>query len=95
MRFKNTQLSLQHDESGNEFLQYLEDTSETKMKRKVFRAYKNIINVERCPVELYKKYLSHVPKEISDNAFYLRALTKLQGDVWYYNNAMGRETLGI
>ena len=66
-----------------------------KMKRKVVRAYKNIINVERCPVELYKKYLSHVPKEISDNEFYLRALTKLQGDVWYYNNAMGRETLGI
>ena len=63
-----------------------------RMKRKVVRAYENVINVERCPVELYKKYLSHVPKEISDNAFYLRALTKLQGDVWYYNKAMGRET---
>ena len=25
MRFKNSQLSLQHDESGNEFLQYMQD----------------------------------------------------------------------
>lgn len=33
-------------------------------------------------------------KEISDNAFYLRALPKPKGDVWYYNKAMGRETLG-
>ena len=102
LRSKNSQLSLQHDESGNEFLQYTEDFSKTnkgglchlRMKRKVVRAYKNVINVERCPVELHKKYLSHVPKEISDNAFYLRALTKPKGDVWYYNKAMGKETLG-
>ena len=63
-----------------------------RVKRKVVREYKNVINVERCPVELYKKYLFHVPKEISDNAFYLRALTKPKGDVWYYIKAMGRET---
>ena len=96
LRFKNSQLSLQRDESGNEFLQYMEDISKTnngglshlRIKRKVVRAYKNLTNVERCPVELYKtKYLSHVPKEISDNAFYLRALPKP-------NKAMGRETLG-
>ena len=27
-----------------------------------------------CPVELYKRYLSHVPKEINDYAFYSLAL---------------------
>ena len=35
-----------------------------------------------------------MPKEISDNAFYLRALPKPKGDVWHCNKAMGRETLG-
>ena len=44
-----------------------------RVKRKVVRAYKNLTNAERCPVELYKKYFSHVPKEISDGTFYLRA----------------------
>ncbi|CAH3107103.1 unnamed protein product [Pocillopora meandrina] len=62
--------------------------SHLRIKRKVVRAYKNLTNVERCPVELYNKI------QISDNAFYLRALPKPKGDVWYYNKAMGRETLG-
>ena len=65
-----------------------------RIKRIVVRAYKNLTNVERCPVELYKKYLSPVPKEINDNAYYLRALPEPKGDVWYYNNAKGNETLG-
>ena len=86
-----------NDESDHEFLQYMEDITKTnncglihlRIKRKVVRAYKNLTNVE-----LYKKYLSRVPKEISDNAFYLRPLPKPKGVVWYYNKAMGRETLG-
>ena len=72
LRFKNSRLSLKHDESGCEFLKYMESISITnnrilrhlRVKRKVVRAYKNLANAERCPVELNKKYLSHVPKEI-------------------------------
>ena len=64
-----------------------------RVKRKVVRAYKNLTNAERCPVELYKKYFYHVPKEISDGTFYLRALHKPRGKVWHYNKPMGRETL--
>ena len=102
LRLRNSQLSLQYDELGREFLQYTEDISKTnngglshlRIKRKVVRAYKNLTNVERCPVELYKKYLSHVPNEVSDNAFYLRALPKPNGEIWYYKKAAGRETLG-
>lgn len=37
--------------------------------------------------------MSHVPKLISDDAFYLRALPKANGQIWYYNKAAGRETL--
>ena len=65
-----------------------------RIKRKVVRAYKNLQNAERCPVELYKKYLSHVPKDTGDNAFYLRALPKPNGQIWYYKKAAGRETSG-
>ena len=79
-------------------MQYNEDISKTnnnlRIKRKVVRAYKNFKNPERCPVELYNKYLSHVPTTTSDNAFYLRALPKLNGQIWYYKKAAGRETLG-
>ena len=102
LRPENSQLSLQCDELGREFLQCTEDISKTnngglshlRIKRKVVRAYKNLTNVERCPVELYKKYLSHMPNEVSGNAFYLRALPKPNGEIWYYKKAAGRETLG-
>ena len=102
LRGKNSQLSLQVDEFGCEYLQYIEDISKTnigglahlRIKRKVVRAYKNLQNPERCPVELYKKYLSHVPRDTSNNAFYLRALPKPNGQIWYYKKAAGRETLG-
>ena len=42
---------------------------------------KKFNNAERCPVELHEKYLSNVPKEISDDTFYLRALPKPRGKV--------------
>ena len=41
-----------------------------------------------------KKYLSRVPNEVSDNAFYLCALPKRNGEIWFYKKAAGRETLG-
>ena len=34
-----------------------------------------------------------MPKEISDDTFYLRALPKPRGKVWHYIKPMGRETL--
>ena len=43
---------------------------------------------------LYRKYLSHVLNEISDNAFYLRALLKPRVEVWHCNKSLGREALG-
>lgn len=83
-------------------MQYTEDIRKTnngglsylRIKRKVARAYKNLTDVERCPVELYKQCLSHVPNEANDNAFYLRALPKSNGEIWYYKRAAGRESLG-
>lgn len=69
LRMKNSQLSLHTDESGVEYLQYVEDVSKSsnaglthlRIKNKVVRAYENVEKPERCPVKLYKKYISHVP----------------------------------
>ena len=99
---KNSQLSLHTDESGAEYLQYVEDVSKSnngglahlRIKNKVVRAYENVEKPQRCPVKLYKKYISHVPLETSDNSFYLRPLQKPKGNIWYYKKAAGRETLG-
>ena len=99
---KNSPLSLHTNESGAEYLQYVEDVSKSnngglahlRIKNKVVRAYENVEKPERCPVKLYKKYISHVPSETSDNSFYLRPLLKPKGNIWYYKKAAGRETLG-
>ena len=99
---KNSHLSLHTDESGAEYLQYVEDVSKSnngglahlRIKNKVVRAYENVEKQERCPLKLYKKYISHVPSETSDNSFYLRPLPKPKGNIWYYKKAAGRETLG-
>ena len=75
LRMKNSQLSLHTDESGAEYLQYVEDVSKSnngglahlRIKNKVVGAYENVEKSERCPVKLYKKYISHVPFDTSDN----------------------------
>lgn len=69
LTFKNSQLTIEQVDSRCQFLQYMEVISKTKNgglchwrdKNKVVGASKNLTNPERCPVELYKKYLYHVP----------------------------------
>ena len=95
-------IAFSHFESGCEFLQYLENISKTnkgglcrfRVKKKVVCAYKYSTNAECCPVELRKNYLSYVSEEISNDTFYLRALPKPRGEMWYYNGPVGRKTLG-
>ena len=80
-------------------MQYVEDIGKANkgglaicvsIERKVVRGYKNLKNPERCSVELYKKYLSRVPKETSDNA----PLRKTNGQIWYHKKDASRESLG-
>ena len=65
-----------------------------RIKNKVVRAYENVETPESYPVKLYKKYSSHVPSETSNNTFYLQPSPKTKGNIWYYKNVAGRETLG-
>ena len=102
LRMKGCQLSLGMDEDGKPYLEYNEDVSKTnsgglahaRLKRKTVRAYENIDQPERCPVQLFKEYMSHVPEDAPGNAFYLRPLKEPKGNVWYYKIAAGRESLG-
>ena len=70
LRMKNSQLSLPTDESGAEYLQYVEDLSKSnngslahlRIKNKVVRAYENVEKQERCPCLLYT---SPSPRDLS------------------------------
>ena len=74
-----SQLSLHTDESGAEYLQYVEDVNKSnngglahlQFKNKVVRANETVEKPERRPVKLCKKYISHIPLDTSDNSFYL------------------------
>ena len=67
----NPQLSLAIDEGGKQYFEYKEGVSKTNsgglahthLKRKTVRAYENIDEPERCPVQLYKDYMVHVPED--------------------------------
>ena len=99
LRMKNSQLSLHTDESGDESV---EDVSKSnngglahlRIKNKVVRAYEIFEKPERCPVKLYKKYISHVPSETSDNSFYLRPLPKPKGNIWYNKKGCWKGNVG-
>jgi hypothetical protein len=51
---------------------------------------------EKCPVYFYKEYERHRPQDTlsEESRFYLRALAKTNGDVWYSHQTVGRDKLG-
>ena len=62
-------------------------------KRENVIIFPNKQSNERCPVRLYKKYVSLRPSFCTTNAFYLKALDNFENDKWYQNMPMGRNTL--
>ena len=95
-------LSVGMDEDGEQCLEYKEEVSKTNsgglahayLKRKTVRAYGNNDEPERCPVHLYKEYITHVPKDAPANSLYLRPLKESKRNIWYNKIAAGQETLG-
>lgn len=49
----------------------------------------------RCPVQSYKEYSRHRPVQMTDpeSPFYQRLCRNIKDDVWYINQAMGKNTL--
>ena len=96
LRWKEPQLELLTDSTGNNVFRYSEDCSKTnqgglkhrKIKPKVVDAYENKKDRKRCLVTLFKKYTYHCP-ENKPNGFYLRPLAKPKGAIWYAAQPIG------
>ena len=94
----NCQIELLTDSNGVKFLRYTEDVSKAnrgglkhrKVKPKVVDAYSNERDSSRCIVAIYEKYVSHVPANRPDHAFYLRPLDRPSGEIWYACQPYGR-----
>ena len=60
-----------------------------KSKPKRVVQHENTEDPSRCPVRLYKLYLSHCSTD--SKAFYLKPLTKPNGDLWYSSYPVGTQ----
>ena len=95
-----SQLSVGSNEEGR-FLCYRQDVSKTNqgglqhrnVSPKIVLAFENLENPERCIVRLYEKYISHLPENTTNTAFYLRPLDKPRGHVWFGAQSVGRHKL--
>lgn len=98
-----SQLSLQIDENGQEYLMYKEEVSKAnqggiqhrKIKPKTVRAYANDENPERCIVRIYKLYVSKLPDDLPDDAFYFRPHPNYdESGPWFTRQVIGVAKLG-
>ncbi|XP_071114617.1 uncharacterized protein KIAA1958-like [Haliotis cracherodii] len=97
----NSQFQITEDSSGVTYLKYTEDISKTnkgglksrKCSRKTIRVSENVELPQRCPVRLYRKYMSLRPNNGKCNAFYLRPLHYVKEGVWYADIPVGKHPL--
>jgi len=83
------------------YLPYVESTSKNnpgglkhrKVTTKQVTHHANLKRPDRCFVDMFKKYCSHRPEKVKDDAFYLAPIPNAKGPVWYKNQAMGVNTL--
>ena len=63
-------------------------------KKKCVKVFENE-NKERCPIHIYKTYLSSLPQPLNKlPGFYLRPMSKPTSNVWYRRQPLGRHKLG-
>ena len=101
LRLKNSQIQVVESHGERAFLRYTEDASKNnegglksrKIQPKVAIQHANVDNPDRCPVRIYKKYLSLCPGSNPSNAFYLKPLKKPTDDRWYSSVAIGHNVL--
>lgn len=98
------QIQLKTGTDGCEFLEYTERISKNKrfgikharMQPKCTRVYANHENLQRCPVSLYKCYLSHRPEANNRpgcSAFYLSVIANPKDNCWYKAIPLGVHTI--
>ena len=96
---ESSQIKLKRDEDGQEYLEYIERFSKNKkfglkncrMDPKCTRVYGRE-NKGKCPIEVYKRYVSHRPEshgKQGNSAFYLAVIDKPTSEVWYKASPLG------
>ena len=101
LRLKDCQICVVQKHGEKAYLHYKEDCSKNnsgglksrKLKPKEVMHYENTDNRARCPVRLYKLYLSKCPQQSNGNGFYLKPLQNPHGDIWYSRVPLGHNTL--
>ena len=89
----NSQITLKVDRDGIEYLEYVERVSKNKrfgikqarMEPKTTRLYSRS-DESRCPVQYYKKYISHRPEKNGGKpccSFYLSVIPNPKDNKWY------------
>ena len=102
LHHSHSQLELYEPPGGVAYLKYQEDVSKTnqgglkhcKKEPKVVIQYGNTADPRKCIVRLYKLYNKKCPPDRSDNAFYLKPLSKLAADTWFQPRPVGHNILG-
>ena len=97
----NSQFEFCYDEAGCCFIRYHEDLGlktnkgglkHRKIEPKTVDVYP-IENSERCPVRLFVKYLSMLPRGSSCTSFYMQPRKKYTPQNWYLNRPAGQNKL--
>ena len=94
------EFKFQLDDEGREYITY-EDSKPTKtrkggirMKKRAQKPRMFATGGNRCPVSLFKKYLSHRPLHLrSSGPLYLAIIQHPKTDVWYKDQKMGHNRL--
>ena len=99
-------IQLHTDESGQEYLSFLERQTKTRQGenindvRKVKpKLWANFSNQERCPIFVYKKYSEKRPEGFStpSDPFYIATSTRFRGredETWFMRQPIGKNKLG-
>jgi hypothetical protein len=95
--------SFASDADGRQYVCYSQTISKTNQggvaHRKVAphsaRAYENLQNPNRCPVQILKLYISKCPPEAMEKAFYLKPLSKPKNNLWFSKMPIGHNTLAV
>lgn len=93
--------SIHTDVDGHEYVQYKESVSKTnqggikhrKLDSHTSTAYANSDDSSRCPVAIFRKYLSQCHAESLKTAFYLKPLEKPTTKLWFGKQPIGHNIL--
>ena len=67
--------------------------NERKVENKSVKIFSNLNEPNKCPIQLYTKYMNLRPFNVTNNVFYLQPLKNPSADCWYQIKPVGHNTL--